>query len=117
MNELLTSEYQKVAIDLLEALTDLGQARAENAALRAERDAALIDLDISRSEHTAMTGIAKAFCDDFIKSSRIAQQFRAENAALRAALETIAQGIDPYADQLQNWIAGQIDTALGKGAT
>ena len=54
----------------------------------------------------------------------IAEQLRterdaaiAERDAARAGLQIISQGIDPYADQLQNWIAGQIDTALGKVAT
>ena len=36
----------------------------------------------------------------------------AENGRLRAALVLISNGIDPSADQLQNWIAGQIDTVL-----
>ena len=46
-------------------------------------------------------------------------RLKAENAALRAErdkaraiLATIAAGINDYEDQLQNWIAGQIDTAL-----
>ena len=37
-----------------------------------------------------------------------------ERDKARAILATIAAGINPYEDQLQNWIAGQIDTALGK---
>jgi hypothetical protein len=40
------------------------------------------------------------------------ERLEAKNAALRATLATISAGINPYEDQLQNWIAGQIDTAL-----
>ena len=35
-----------------------------------------------------------------------------ERDKARSILATIAAGINPYEDQLQNWIAGQIDTAL-----
>ncbi len=37
-----------------------------------------------------------------------------ERDAARLALTTIAAGIDPFADQDQNWIAAQCDKGLGR---
>jgi hypothetical protein len=37
-----------------------------------------------------------------------------ERDTARLALTTIAAGIDPFADQLQNWVAGWCDKGLGR---
>jgi hypothetical protein len=42
------------------------------------------------------------------------ESLRVENAELRASLRQIGQAVDPDDGQIENWIVGIVDTALGE---
>jgi hypothetical protein len=75
--------------------------------MEAEAVAQAHALDGAMESANLWTGIAE-------QRQATIERLEAENAALREALATIGQGLDPYASPFHNWIAGVVDTALAK---
>jgi chromosome segregation ATPase len=114
----LPNELIHQIADALQERDEYKQLYEESHRSHSKTHVAMVDLVIERDQLRAETKSHHRLIDE-LRQERITlweerDKLRAENKRLSATLRQIGQAVAPNATQLENWIAAQVDGALGE---